>query len=345
MANRIKRSKAILCALALSFAVMTACSQAAKETSSPAEFYKGKTVNFIVSSGPGSGTDIIARAIAPHIGKEIGATMKVEAMGSSEGRNYVYTQGKPDGLTWVIHSSSSLVSDDILKTPGVQFETEKFLFLADVNPSRRIMQISPKLTYKNLDEMRKAKGVKGGGTTAAGALATGAAVAFEILGLDGKVIFGYNGKKELMLAITRNEVDFMVTNDDGALQDEKDGNIRNFLVFGDKRSEVAPAVPTIVEAGVKVPKEMETVMAFATTGGTAVALPPGVAQDKVEYLRKAFQNLNGNKDLQKDMETVNGAWRAFVPGKQLQDDLTRMKENKSLAGQLNDIVAKYAATK
>lgn len=344
MANRMKKSLGIFGVLVLGLILLMACSQAPKATISPAEFYKGKTVNWVVSSGAGSDTDLLARIIAPYLGQELGALVKVEAMGSSEGRNYIFTQGKPDGLDLVIHSSASLVSDDILKSPGVQFEAEKFLFVADVAPALKIMQVSPKMTYKNLEELRKAKGLKGGGTTAAGALAVGAAVAFEILGLDGKVINGFNGKGNLVLAVTRGEVDFLVTGDPGAQREEEEGKIRNFLMIGDKRSEFAPGVPTMVDLGVKVPKELGTVVDFAGTAGTAVALPPSVPQEKVEYLRQVFQKLTEKKALQDEIAKKEGLWRPFVPGKELQDQINGMKANKSLANQLNDILAKYAAT-
>ena len=95
----------------------------------------------------------------------------------------------------------------------------------------------------------------------------------------------------------------------------------------------------------KVPKELEAVHRFATTGGIAVALPPGVPQERVEYLRKAFQDLNDNKELQNAMGKVTGIWRVFMPGKELQEKLAAIKGDKELGGKLDAIFKKYSAVR
>ena len=89
---------------------------------------------------------------------------------------------------------------------------------------------------------------------------------FEILGLDGKVITGFKGKKDLILALARGEADFMVTSDNTAMKDEKDGYVVNLMTTGDKRSVVVPHIPSLSELGVKVPKELEAVHTFVSSG-------------------------------------------------------------------------------
>lgn len=62
----------------------------------------------------------------------------------------------------------------------MQYEAEKFNYLASISLDGKIFELSPKLQDKTLDGLRKAKGLKGGGTTAKGALALAAAVMFEV---------------------------------------------------------------------------------------------------------------------------------------------------------------------
>lgn len=312
----------------------------------PQEFFRGKTLTYVVSAGTSGGdaTDMMTRTIAPYLAKELGATVKVENRESDEGVNYVYQEAKKDGLTLVTKATNALVSNDILKAPGVLYDTAKFNFVADVHPASPMLMISPKLPYKTLDEFRKAKGMKGGGTTAKGMLAVGAAVSIEVLGLDAKAITGFNGKKDLTLAVGRGEIDFMVPTDTSGLRDEADGYVKNFLSLDKKRSPVLPNVPTIYESGVKIPKEMEAALEYMALGGYAVTLPPDVPQDRVDYLRKVFEKISTDPELQKGIEKASGASRPFMPGKELQNTIATIKANTELATQLDNLVKKHSAT-
>ena len=310
--------------------------------SSPEAFYRGKTISWVVASEPGSGTDLVVRTITPFLAKELGVRVKIENMKTDEGINYVYRQGSKDGLTWGVKSSDAIVGNDILKSPGVLYETEKFNYVADVYPCKKIFEVSPKLPYRSLEALRKAKGLKGGGTSAKGSLVMNASIISEILGLDAKIITGFQGRKGLVMALARNEVDFMVTNDDMAARDEQDGWVVNLFAVGSKRSEVVPNIPSLSEVGVKVPKELEAVYRFSLAGGMAVVLPPGVPPEKVEYLRKVFQSLNSNKEMQKALEKVAGAWRSFVSGRELQEELTMIKRDTETAAKLEAIFKKFS---
>lgn len=298
-----------------------------------------------MSTNPGSGADSLARTIAPFLGTELGAKIKIENRKTDEGFNYLYSTAKRDGLVLAIKDTDSVIGNDILKAPGVHYETEKFNFVADVFPSIKLFQISPKLPYKTLDALKKAKGLRGGGTSAKGSLALSSAVMFEILGLDGKVITGYQSKKDLTLALARGEVDCMVPSDNTALRDEKDGYLINLMTTGNKKSIVVPHVPTLSELGVQIPKELMSVQAFVTSAGTAVALPPGVPPERVEYLRKAFLNLGNHKDFPKAMERLTGQYAAFTPGAELQHTLAEIKADTQLAATIEGIFKKYTAVR
>src|SRR3970282_2009297 len=67
------------------------------------EFYKGKTIRFVVGFAAGGGYDLAARVVARHRGKHTpgNPTIVVENMtgaGSLIAANYTYNSAKPDGL-------------------------------------------------------------------------------------------------------------------------------------------------------------------------------------------------------------------------------------------------------
>jgi len=76
---------------------------AAPAQSSADDFYKGKTIRFVVGLAPGGGYDLSARTVGRHLGKHVpgNPTIIVENMtgaGSLIAANYTYNSGKPDGL-------------------------------------------------------------------------------------------------------------------------------------------------------------------------------------------------------------------------------------------------------
>lgn len=343
MGIRMTRLTTLIGCASLALGLLIGCSQGTG-AANPAEFYKGKTLTFVVPSSAGGATDLYARVAATHLSKQIGATVKVENVAPDEGANYVYNEAKRDGLTFVVPPTSAVISNDILKAPGANYETDKFNFISDIGPTGKIFQISPKIPYKTLEALLKAKDLKGGGTSAKGSLAIGSAVMIEILGLDAKVITGYGGVGDLTMAMGRGEIDFRVTSDNSAKKDEEDGNIVNLFATSKVRSQALPNVPTLFDLGVKVSDDLEAARAYIDNNGTAVALPPEVPKDRVDFMRDAFTKLGENKELQNEIEKMTGFWRPFTPGKELQDTMNMMKANKGLAGQLDAIFAKHKAT-
>ncbi|MBI2953119.1 MAG: hypothetical protein HYY30_02305 [Chloroflexi bacterium] len=337
------RPIALIGVLSLALGLMVACAQTS-QTSGPEEFYRGKTMTWIVASGTSGGggeADTLARTITPYLAKETGTTIKVENMDGDGGMNFAYNDAKRDGLTLAIKNGDAVISNDILKAPGVLYEADKFNFLADVNPNIKTLQVSPKLPYRTLEALRQAKGLKAGGTTAKGSLATSAAMGFELLGLDGKVITGFKGKQDLVLALARGEVDFIVSSDSLADKQETDGLIVNVIAISKERSPILPKVPTMFELGVKVSKEIEGPYNYIAAGGFTAFLPPEVPKERVEYLRKIFQKLSDDKELQKAMGTAMGSSRPFVPGKDVQETMASIKANTALVSQLDSILEKY----
>jgi len=66
-----------------------------------ADFYKGKTITLIPSSGAGAATDVLSRAAAQYLGEAIDVKVKVENMARNKGLNYVFSQAKPDGALFL----------------------------------------------------------------------------------------------------------------------------------------------------------------------------------------------------------------------------------------------------
>src|SRR5919106_5890028 len=124
------------------------------------EFYKDKSIRFIVGYAPGGGYDTYTRALARHIGKFIPgnpATVveNMEGAGSLLAANYLFNKADADGLV-IGNFNSGMVTQQALGSRGVRFDGRKFGWIgAPVKgfPSCMIMGFTG---LKTLDEVIEA---------------------------------------------------------------------------------------------------------------------------------------------------------------------------------------------
>ncbi len=94
------------------------------------DFYKGKTLRFVVGYAPGGGYDTYTRAAARFISRHIpgNPTPIVQnrtGAGSLIAANYMFKRARPDGLTVGIFNSG-LVLQQVLGSRGIRFQGDKF---------------------------------------------------------------------------------------------------------------------------------------------------------------------------------------------------------------------------
>ena len=112
----------------------------AANAQTPADFYKGKTLTWIVSTGPGGGHDFYARLILKHMAKLMPDTTlivkNVGGAGHIMGANMVY-HSKPDGLT-IGSFSTGLVYGQIVGMQGIQFDLGKMSWIGKASSDTRV---------------------------------------------------------------------------------------------------------------------------------------------------------------------------------------------------------------
>ncbi|MCH8321278.1 MAG: hypothetical protein IH790_10025, partial [Acidobacteria bacterium] len=117
----MKKGTLYLFSLAVVFAFLASASSSALG----AEFYKNKTIRFVVGYSPGGGYDTYTRAVARHIGKYIPGNpipivQNMTGAGSLIAANYIAKRAKPDGLTIGVWNNA-LVLQRVLGERKVKF--------------------------------------------------------------------------------------------------------------------------------------------------------------------------------------------------------------------------------
>ncbi|HEX2929055.1 MAG TPA: tripartite tricarboxylate transporter substrate-binding protein, partial [Candidatus Binatia bacterium] len=207
--------------LALNF-LLANCSEALAQ-----DFYKDKTIRFIVGQAAGGGYDSYTRMIARHIGKHIpgNPSAVVENMtgaGSLVAANYLYNNAKPDGLT-IANWNSALVFNQAMGDTNVKFDARKFGWIGAPTKSVPVCLIMGFTGVKTIDEIVKsAKTLRMGGTGPGSHSIDMPLMLNKMIGTNFTVVSGYQGTAQIRIALQRREVDGLCTNWDSVLATQKE---------------------------------------------------------------------------------------------------------------------------
>jgi tripartite-type tricarboxylate transporter receptor subunit TctC len=180
-----------------------------------ASLFKGKTVEIIIPSPPGGGTDSSGRLIAAYLGKYLPDNpniiiRNIPGANGMTGLNHFIARTANDGLTLAMASSTQ--SDPAFyRVPQAQFDPTKFAFIGGVGRGGTALVINSAVADQRLLDKTKPPVVMGvvGSYPRTGQLAT--AWGIEFLGWNARWVMGYPGTNDLLVALERGEVDMTTT--------------------------------------------------------------------------------------------------------------------------------------
>src|SRR5918997_448776 len=109
-----------------------------------ADFYKGKTVTYIVATAPGGGYDTYARLIADYMQKYLpGSTFVVKNMpgaGHLIGANAIYAS-EPDGLT-IGTFNTGLIYNQLVGLENANFDLAKMSWIGKAASDPRVIVVA-----------------------------------------------------------------------------------------------------------------------------------------------------------------------------------------------------------
>ena len=171
--------------------------------------FSGKKIEWIIPFKVGGGSDVWARLYAPFFqkylpGNPVMAVKNVEGGGSITGGNLFQTRAKNDGLT-VFGSSGSTSFPYLLGNSKVKYDFAKYPIVF-ASPTGGVAYIKPDLGVKSAADLKGFKGELAYASQGATSLDIVPLLAFDILGLNVKAIFGYKGRGDGRVAFEQGEV-------------------------------------------------------------------------------------------------------------------------------------------
>jgi tripartite-type tricarboxylate transporter receptor subunit TctC len=218
--------------------------------------YPNKPVRMVVGFAAGGISDVLGRAIAIPVGKQLGQQVIVEnkpGAGTTIAGDFI-VKSAPDGYNiWLQDITTHAINNTLY--PKLPYDSMKdFTFVAMVASTPLMLVVHPSTPAGNVRELiellksgpgKYSYGSSGNGTIvhlSAEMLKTAAGV--EVLHVP------YKGSNPATQAILGGEVTFVFSTMPPAISNAKAGKLRALAVTTPKRVSAAPEVPTMVEAGV-----------------------------------------------------------------------------------------------
>lgn len=281
------------------------------------DFFKGKTIRFVVGFSPGGGFDTYTRLIARHFGKHVPGNPRTVVQnrtgaGSMIAANYIYAKAKPDGLTignWI----GPLVLQHVLGKKGIRFDGRKFNWLGVPSTDDNTCALTKASGISNVKEWLNSKRPVKIGATGPGSTTDDVPKLIKAAtDLPIQIIEGYGGTAIIRLAAEKGEIDggcwawqsIKPTWSQGI----ESGNVKPVLQVGpDKHPDLKDVGVAFDLAKGDTGKKLLGVAADVYRAlSRPYSLPPGVPADRVKTLQKAFA------DTLKDPELVAAAKKSKV---------------------------------
>jgi tripartite-type tricarboxylate transporter receptor subunit TctC len=272
---------------------------------SPAEFYKGKSIDIQIGYSVGGGYDVYARLIARYLGKHIPGNPTVvprnmEGAASIRLANWIYNAAPKDG-TAIGAVSRGAAFDPLLGSTSAQFDASKFNWIGSANDEVSLC-VSLGTSGVNKFEDLLTTPLNIGSTGVEDDTYQFPAVMNGVLGTKFKMITGYPGGNDVSLAMERNEVQGRCGWSWSSLKatrlDWVESKKINLLVqMSLAKHPDLPNVPLVTDLAKTDEQHAIFKLIFARqVMGRPYMLPPGVPQDRVEALRKAFMETMTDPD-------------------------------------------------
>jgi len=218
--------------------------------------WPGKLVRIVVPYTPGTGMDILARTLGPHLQAAWGQAIVVENRPGASGNLGAGAVAKspPDGLTLLMGVNTLIINPALYA--NMSYDPLKDLAPLGLTATGSFLLVASsaaKLT--SVDDLVKAARAKPGALDyASPGIATPHHMAMELFKLQAKVSIThipFSGTAGAVNAVLSGEVPLMFLPVHVAMAQVKGGRLVALAAAGDKRSALAPEVPTLAELGFK----------------------------------------------------------------------------------------------
>src|SRR5262245_45362373 len=284
------------------------------------QFYRSNGLVFLVGHDAGGGYDIYTRTLVRHIvryipGQPAAVVKTMPGAGGLKMINHLYSGAPQDGSTFGI-SDRGYVLEPVLANKAAQFDASRMSAVGSIGRQTPACSLWHRAHAKMLQDTFTQETVIG--ATGPSATAIYPALLNSVLKTKFKIVSGYRGSGEIMLALERGEAEGVCLSWD-TLKTLKpdwlaDGRLKAIVQMSLARIAELKDVPTASEHATTEPDRKMFALYFGPNEmGRPYMGPPNVPKDRLAALRRAFDAtmkdldyLAEAKSQKRDVEPMTG---------------------------------------
>lgn len=295
--------------------ILAGCaSSVAARAEDAARFYQTHTLTLGSPNSPGGGYDVYVRTLARYIGRYIPGhptviVQNIPAAGGMVLANQLYNTLPTDG-SYIGMIRGTVIQEQVLKSPQVAFDGRKFAWIGNMNSDHDACIVSAGSGVHTIADLYTRQVIAG--ASGVGAQSYSFPVVYrDLLGMKFKVISGYPGTPERIIALERGELTgacgislSLFHSQFGRLVSQ--GRIRLIAQGAVQKDSRYLELPNILDQA-KTPDVRRALefLYLPLALGRALAAPAGIPKDRLDVLRKATAETMQDADFLNDAKKLD----------------------------------------
>jgi tripartite-type tricarboxylate transporter receptor subunit TctC len=267
----------------------------------PGQTYPTRPIHIMVPSSPGAGvTDIMARLVGQHLSARIGQQIVIDNRPGASGilGSEVVSRAAPDGYTLLVANVSLVVNPFLY--PKMPYDPLKdFVPVTMINSAPLLLVVHPSIPAKSVTELiafaMSHPGQLNYGSGGLGSTPYLAAELFKSLAGIDVVHVPYKGGAPALSDLVGGQLTFMIENMPGTMPYARAGNLRALAITSPQRTELAPELPTMAEAGVP---------GYEISGWNGLFAAKGTPPDIVARLHSEVTKILRTPEVRQELATL-----------------------------------------
>jgi tripartite-type tricarboxylate transporter receptor subunit TctC len=295
----------------LTTAALLVCLPHAGHAQKAEDFYKGRQLQLIVGYEAGNDYDIGARVLAKHLSKRLPGQPSIVVQNMPQAAalasaNYMFVRAPKDGTVFG-SISRNLPSQAAMGLPHIEADPRRFNWLGATSFPGRICVASNKAPVKTAVDIFTTELI-------IGSVGVGSSTSIvptllnKVLGTKFKLIEGYRGAQDIVLAIERGEVQGACASLGQFRSHERLFKEGKFIALFRAEEAAVPEFPDLpsIYDFAKTPEQRQLMQfVFSSTEfGRPYLFPPDVPKDRVEFMRKAIADTVNSPDLVAEAQRI-----------------------------------------
>jgi tripartite-type tricarboxylate transporter receptor subunit TctC len=309
-----------LCIVALCLAI--APPQAAQAAD---DVFAGKTINVIAGFPPGGGVDgemrVLARFIAKYIPGQPGIVARnMQGAGGIILANHLYNMAAADGLTLGMPGRSGFLLSNVVPQKGINYDLARFSYIGGAGSAANALWVHRRTGITSVADLKRARTpIVVGALNARSENAIAPRVLESYEGWPLKIVTGYPGFSEVLIALDRGEVDALFTHEGSIANSRPDliasGAVKPIVQSFDAMAGVPILADVVVDANARALLGLVTTPSHI---GLPLLGPPGIPSERLEILRQSYQHLMDDAEYRAEADRRGLPVGRAVSGAELQ---------------------------